>query len=86
MLPRVVLHNAISLDARVTGFPADIGLFYGLISHWQEDATLVGSETLLAATPADADAGSEPAAPNPDDLRPLLVAVDSRGRLRHWSY
>jgi 2,5-diamino-6-(ribosylamino)-4(3H)-pyrimidinone 5'-phosphate reductase len=86
MLPRIVLHNAISLDAHVTGFPANVGLFYGLISRWQEDATLIGSETLLAATPADADDCSIPPATGPDDSRPLLVAVDSRGRLGHWAY
>lgn len=86
-LPRMVLHNAISLDGRTTGFPVDLGLFYGLISHFHEDATLTGSETVLASGVAPDDEG-EPAPPweaQPGDPRPLLVVPDSRGRIKSWN-
>lgn len=63
--PRVVLHLAVSLDGKCTGFQVDVGRFYALAATWREDATLVGTDTLLAATEqaeehADApDAGHE---------------------------
>ena len=49
MLPKVVIHNAVSLDGRIDGFNADIGLFYKLAGCWNEGATLAGSDTILAA-------------------------------------
>lgn len=52
-LPRVIVHNAVSVDGRVDWFAPDVGLFYGLAARWQEDATLAGSETILAAMEMD---------------------------------
>jgi 2,5-diamino-6-(ribosylamino)-4(3H)-pyrimidinone 5'-phosphate reductase len=75
--PRVILHNAVSADGRMEGMQPDIGLFYELAEFWDEDATLVGADTLLAAPSANGGPG-----PAPDG--PLLVAVDSGGRLRGW--
>jgi riboflavin biosynthesis pyrimidine reductase len=49
MLPRVILHNAVSVDGRIDWFTPDIGQFYELASRWSEDATLTGSDTLLSA-------------------------------------
>ena len=42
MLPRIIIHNAISLDGRIDWLTFDLGLFYGLISRWNEDATWLG--------------------------------------------
>ncbi|MEE8374009.1 MAG: RibD family protein [Dehalococcoidia bacterium] len=89
MLPRVVLHNEVSLDGRFDWVTPDLGQFYELASRWKEDATLAGSETLLSAYPeeqlsADDMEGAQPPEKNPDDTRPLLVVPDSRGRLRSW--
>lgn len=88
MLPYVVVHNEMSLDARRDGLDVDMGRFYTLAGTWHEDCTLVGSETLLTGMPELAD----PAVPEPGDAgraanggmspdAPLLAAVDSRGRL-----
>jgi 2,5-diamino-6-(ribosylamino)-4(3H)-pyrimidinone 5'-phosphate reductase len=91
MLPHVIVHNEMSLDARMDGLEVDMGRFYALAGTWREDCTLVGSETLLAGMPELADVGSalalqpggmtgrrgEDASPD----APLLAAVDSRGRL-----
>ncbi len=89
MLPRIIVYNAVSLDARIDWFPADIGKFYELASHWKEAATLAGSDTIIKAyaggTATDEEAElSEPSENNPDDTRPVLVVPDSRGRLRVW--
>jgi 2,5-diamino-6-(ribosylamino)-4(3H)-pyrimidinone 5'-phosphate reductase len=86
--PRVIVHNAVSVDGRVDLFEADVGVYYELASRWGEDATLVGADTLLAATPNDAaEEPAEPAsaAPEPDG-RPLLAVVDGRGRVDSWPY
>ncbi len=88
MLPRVILHNEVSVDGRIDWFTPDIGQFYELASHWKEDATLAGSDTLLKAYPEEQvseenEEAFEPPKKNPDDPRPLLVVPDSRGRLRN---
>ncbi len=87
MLPRVIIHNAVSIDGRLDGFAADLGVYYGLIGRWHEDATLVGAGTVLRAT--QDELVDEAPDGTPDDLgssdtRPLLVIPDSRGRVRTW--
>jgi 2,5-diamino-6-(ribosylamino)-4(3H)-pyrimidinone 5'-phosphate reductase len=85
MLPHVILHNTVSLDGRVDGFAPDIAQFYELASHWREDATVAGSQTICRpseAVPPEEDA--PPPQANPGDTRPLLVVPDSQGRVRNW--
>jgi 2,5-diamino-6-(ribosylamino)-4(3H)-pyrimidinone 5'-phosphate reductase len=84
----VILHNLVSLDGRVKGFPADIGLYYRVAAELKEDATLAGSGTI--AQPGDREPGSagrppRPPRPRRGDRRPLLVVADSRGRVRSWA-
>ncbi len=118
MTPKVILHTAVSADGRIDWFTPDVGLFYGLLSTWDEDATLAGSETLLRApgqgtdeealhpkpeaeVPAEAEpekrdvgdaedlAASEDAGGREDEAKvmaPLLVVVDSRGRVRNLAW
>jgi 2,5-diamino-6-(ribosylamino)-4(3H)-pyrimidinone 5'-phosphate reductase len=91
MLPRVVLFNAVSLDGRIDGFALDIVQFYELASHWKEDATLAGADTILLSVekekvPEEDGRAFEPPQKNLDDHRALLVVPDSRGRVRCWHY
>lgn len=95
MLPRIVLHTAVSLDGRIDWFPADIGLFYQLAQTWAEDATLAGSDTILAALEAETggEAGAEvgegqgePTEESRGKPAPLLVIPDSGGRIRTWEW
>jgi 2,5-diamino-6-(ribosylamino)-4(3H)-pyrimidinone 5'-phosphate reductase len=84
--PRVIVHAAVSLDGRIDGFEADVGTYYDLIRIWDEDATLCGSETILAAAPEpDPPDADEPAASPDSSERPLLAVIDSRGRVRSWN-
>jgi 2,5-diamino-6-(ribosylamino)-4(3H)-pyrimidinone 5'-phosphate reductase len=86
MLPRVILFNVVSVDGRIDGFEPDLELYYGLASKWDEDATLVGSETILTSeedVPKETKEDIEP--PEKDkDLGSILVIPDSRGRVRTW--
>jgi 2,5-diamino-6-(ribosylamino)-4(3H)-pyrimidinone 5'-phosphate reductase len=84
MLPRIIMHNAVSLDGRITGFTPDLGLYYGLASRWSTDAMLSGSNTILAASIEMPDEPEEPHERVPNDPRPLLVVPDSRGRISNW--
>jgi 2,5-diamino-6-(ribosylamino)-4(3H)-pyrimidinone 5'-phosphate reductase len=79
MLPYVVLHNAISLDGRMDRLDVDMELYYSLISTWNEDLTLCGSETALRAgfEGWEHDGVSDPS-------KPLLAVVDGRGRFKSW--
>jgi 2,5-diamino-6-(ribosylamino)-4(3H)-pyrimidinone 5'-phosphate reductase len=79
MLPRVILHNGVSADGRLDWFTGDIGLYYELAAAFEVDATLCGSNTILAAPTATeaADHSNEEIVP-PDHW---LVIVDSRGRI-----
>ena len=92
MRPRVIIHNAISLDGRIDRFAVDLGLYYEIAGRFEEDATLVGSETLLQSPEGAAflDEPAEGADPLPgkkeDDGRALLVVPDSRGRIRNWDF
>lgn len=86
-LPRVIVHTAVSADGRTDGFIPDIGRFYRIAVRWREDATLVGSGTLLASAEAACDDAAESPAPEPHpcETRPLLVVADSRGRVKCYS-
>jgi 2,5-diamino-6-(ribosylamino)-4(3H)-pyrimidinone 5'-phosphate reductase len=89
LLPRVILHNAVSLDGRIDGFPVDLQQYYELIATWKEDATLSGSETFLKAAseaPPENESDLIPPKVDPADQRALLVIPDSRGRIRTWHY
>ncbi len=81
-----------SLDGRITNFPADLELYYTLAARWNPDAILFGSETVLAAVrdnpslevPKEHEEMFKPAENAVTDPRPLLVIADSRGRVRCW--
>jgi 2,5-diamino-6-(ribosylamino)-4(3H)-pyrimidinone 5'-phosphate reductase len=86
MMPRVVLHNAVSADGRIDWFGPDIGLYYELASIWGADAVLSGSETIRIAEELFPES-DEPMPELPQGLPsplPLLVVPDSRGRIRTW--
>ncbi len=93
MLPRVTIHNEISVDGRITGFSSDLHRFYLVGQRWHPDAILMGCDTVIAhfqASEAVEEAQPERLVP-PDDLAevaarhlPLLAVPDSRGRIRTW--
>ncbi len=88
MLPRVIIHNAVSLDGRMDWFTPDVGLYYELAARWKADAMLAGSETVLtSAEQSQATDEEEYEVPEKrkDARLPWLVVPDSRGRVRSWS-
>ena len=95
MLPRVIIHNGVSLDGRIDGYTASIGLYYSLAGTWEVEAMLSGSNTILAAfqgleTAGDAQTAPEEGTEEGGDAdwaepKQLLVVVDSRGQVRNWA-
>jgi 2,5-diamino-6-(ribosylamino)-4(3H)-pyrimidinone 5'-phosphate reductase len=88
MKPKVILYNAVSLDGRINNFPVDLGQYYSLAAVWKEDVSLVGSNTILESTSTIPVEGDEPIQKTTKkaDKRPLLVVVDSQGRVKIWDY
>jgi 2,5-diamino-6-(ribosylamino)-4(3H)-pyrimidinone 5'-phosphate reductase len=84
MRPHVVIHSQVSVDGRIDWLPIDPGLFYELATRWKEDATLAGTDTLLASVEQCGDEPSEQDQSVTNRNGPLLVVPDSRGRLKHW--
>jgi 2,5-diamino-6-(ribosylamino)-4(3H)-pyrimidinone 5'-phosphate reductase len=91
MKPRVILHNAVSVDGRLDGFPANLEIYYELAGRFKEDVTLAGSRTLLespegALIGREPDEIPEPPEIDPGDDRPILAVPDSLDRIKNWVY
>lgn len=98
MLPHVIVHNAISVDGRMDWFSGDLGQYYALAGQFNADGMLAGSNTILAAFDSsetdltDENKGSPEPNSTDEDVRQILVVVDSRGRIpnihlmRHTPY
>lgn len=92
MLPYVILYNAVSLDGRITGFNADVELYYELASNWNINAVLMGSNTILTgfnAKPFETIEDNKESLisrkKDPEDSRPFLIVPDSKGQIRIWN-
>lgn len=46
VLPKVIVHNSISLDGSLTGFEADLGVHYSIAGDYKPNAHLIGSNTV----------------------------------------
>jgi 2,5-diamino-6-(ribosylamino)-4(3H)-pyrimidinone 5'-phosphate reductase len=87
MLPEVIIHNAVSIDGRITKFEVDMEQYYHLATGFGEDATLVGSNTILSSgdeIEPETTEDLEVPDTDPNDKRPILVIPDSKGRVRIW--
>jgi len=83
-LPRLIVHNSITLNGGLDGFKVDFDLHYGIAGQYHASAYMVGSQTILDAEseiPEENDQDRSPPESDPIDQRPFWVVVDSRGRL-----
>ena len=91
MKPHVIIFNGVSLDGRIDfgSGNVDMGMYYSLAASWNADAMLSGSNTMLVASPPekwpDPATFEKPEKYHPLAV-PLLVVVDSKGRIRNWNY
>ena len=87
-MPKVIIHNQVSLDGAIAGFQINPAEYYTIVNSFGAEMYLVGSETARSGikhfskkhqpeTPAD----FQPAVSTPDDSRPYWVIPDSEGKL-----
>ncbi len=89
MLPKLIIHNSISLDCSISGFEANLELHYGILRSYSPDAMLVGSNT--AKTGIELFCEEIPPEEEPDFVKPEIrpgdprafwLLADSRGTLK----
>ncbi|HNW98401.1 MAG TPA: dihydrofolate reductase family protein [Bacteroidales bacterium] len=84
MLPKIIIHNTITLDGAYTDFAADLDLHYTIAASFEAQAYVVGSNTLKSAVikiPTEKKSDFRKPLFNMDDPRPYWVIADSRGQL-----
>ncbi len=87
MLPKVVVHNSISLDGSLTGFEPNLQLHYQIAGDYRAGANLIGSNTVSAGVELYED-GVPPEErvdfekPKRDAGLPYWVILDTEGKLK----
>ena len=87
MLPKVIIHNSISIDGSFTNFEPNMGLHYQIAGNYKLDVHLVGSNTVKvgielygAGVPPEEKRDFEK--PERDKSLPYWVIPDSKGTLK----
>ncbi len=87
MLPKVVVHNSISLDGSLTGFEPNMQLHYQIAGEYKAGANLIGSNTVSTGIELYED-GVPPEEridfekPKRDAALPYWVILDTGGKLK----
>ncbi len=89
MLPKIILHNAVSLDGSTKGFPLDIAYYYQIAGAFQADFHLSGSDTCkigvdlyMEEVPEETEADFKKPDDTDDAKGFYWVKPDSRGKLK----
>jgi 2,5-diamino-6-(ribosylamino)-4(3H)-pyrimidinone 5'-phosphate reductase len=85
MMPEVIVYNAVSIDGRLDHCDFDLGRYYGLAAKMKTEAVIFGSETVVSSGLEDTDEDVHETKIVPNDKRPIVAVVDSRGRVRCWN-
>lgn len=84
--PEVIMHNSISLDGRITGFAANMGLHYGIVGKYRAEMYMAGSNTAKTGIEMSGGAPIETEAdydrPEKDAGLSYWIIPDSRGLLK----
>ena len=83
-LPKIIMHNSVSLDGSFTNFNVDMELHYQIAGRYQADANLIGSNTIKAGI--EIYGGEIPqenetdfTKPARDPALPYWIIVDTKG-------
>ena len=87
MLPKLILHNSVSLDGSLTNFMPNMELHYTLAGKYDADAHLIGSNTVkvgaeLYGGPVPAEQESDFVKPERCATLPIWVIPDTKGALK----
>jgi len=87
MLPRIILHNSISLDGSLTDFKVNMELHYQIAGKYKPDARLIGSNTIKTGIESYGDTPLEDKndfiKPDRDKNLPYWIIIDSKGSLKN---
>jgi 2,5-diamino-6-(ribosylamino)-4(3H)-pyrimidinone 5'-phosphate reductase len=89
MFPKIITHNAVSLDGSISGFSIDLEKYYAIAGKLQPDAMLVGSSTAKSGVEMYSDGIPDESMADfvkprltQDDKRPYWVIPDHNGLLQ----
>jgi 2,5-diamino-6-(ribosylamino)-4(3H)-pyrimidinone 5'-phosphate reductase len=89
MFPKVITHNAVSLDGAISGFTIDLEKYYAVAGSLNPDAMLVGSSTAKSGIEMYSDGIPDESPADfikpkvaSEDKRPYWVIPDSNGLLQ----
>lgn len=87
MLPKVILHNSVSIDGSLTNFEPNMGLHYQIAGNYKPDVHLIGSNTIKAGIELYGDV--VPPEEDNDFIKqereknlPFWVIIDTKGSLK----
>lgn len=86
MIPKVIIHNSISIDGSLSSFEPNMELHYRIAEMFKPDIHLIGSNTITAGiklygTGIPPEAPSDFQKPKRRKTLPAWVVVDSKGKL-----
>lgn len=86
MLPKVILHNSVSLDGSLTDFEPNMGLHYKIAGDYNADVHLIGSNTVKVGSTLYGDVPPEKEKDFTKQERseklPYWVILDTKGILK----
>jgi 2,5-diamino-6-(ribosylamino)-4(3H)-pyrimidinone 5'-phosphate reductase len=86
MIPKIIIHNSISLDGSLTNFDVNMNLHYQIASKFKPDAHLIGSNTIKIGFELYGDTSKEKKNDFKRPLRnenlPYWIIIDSKGSLK----
>jgi len=87
MLPRVIIHNSMSLDGSLTNFDVNMELHYQIAGKYKPDAHLIGSNTIKTGIELYGSAPSEEKKdfnkPYRNENLPYWILIDTKGSLQN---
>lgn len=85
MLPRVILHNSVSLDGSLTGFEVDMESHYRIAGEYRPRVHLIGSNTAVAGFelfgPPPPEDAKDMKRPHRAGNLPFWAVIDTTGKL-----
>jgi 2,5-diamino-6-(ribosylamino)-4(3H)-pyrimidinone 5'-phosphate reductase len=86
MMPKVIIHNSISIDGSLSSFEPNMELHYKLAGMYKPDIHLIGSNTITAGIELYEDGvpleqSTDFEKPKRNKQLPAWVLIDSKGRL-----
>jgi 2,5-diamino-6-(ribosylamino)-4(3H)-pyrimidinone 5'-phosphate reductase len=87
MLPKIIIHNSISIDGSLTNFDVNMGLHYQIAGNYKPDCHLIGSNTAKTGIESYGQGGtpeemSDFEKPKRNNRLPYWVIIDTKGVLK----